>query len=103
MLTPHLQRNGILQATLNTEQQAAAQAIRDKIAAGIYTHEIPVCPTCGGGFVPRPIRPKKNWRDGKRLGLEHHPASDKRVHSPYSKEDLEAHVARIKDVPVDER
>ena len=62
-----------------------------------------VCPTCGGGFAPRPIRPKKNWRDGKRLGLEHHPASDKRYYSPYPKEDLEAHVARIMDVPVDER
>ena len=21
-----------------------------------------VCPNCGGGFVPRPIRPSKNWK-----------------------------------------
>jgi hypothetical protein len=21
-----------------------------------------VCPNCGGGFVPRPIRPAKNWK-----------------------------------------
>jgi hypothetical protein len=23
-----------------------------------------VCPNCGGGFVPRPIRPKRAWKDG---------------------------------------
>ena len=23
-----------------------------------------VCPNCGGGFVPRPIRPAHSWRDG---------------------------------------
>src|SRR6266852_3607636 len=23
-----------------------------------------VCPNCGGGFVPRPIRPAKEWRPG---------------------------------------
>src|SRR5881275_3001709 len=23
-----------------------------------------VCPNCGGGFVPRPIRPSKEWRPG---------------------------------------
>ena len=62
-----------------------------------------VCPTCGGGFHPRPIRPANNWRDGKSLGLEHHPAGEKRYHSPYSKEDLEAHVARIKDIPPNQR
>ncbi len=24
-----------------------------------------VCPNCGGGFVPRPIRPAKEWRPGR--------------------------------------
>ncbi len=23
-----------------------------------------VCPNCGGGFVPRPIRPAREWRPG---------------------------------------
>lgn len=55
-----------------------------------------VCPTCGGGFAPRPIRPKRNWRDGKRLGLGHHPASERRINSPYSEDDIAAHVDRIK-------
>jgi hypothetical protein len=27
-----------------------------------------VCPNCGGGFVPRPIRPSQNWKDGNFLG-----------------------------------
>src|SRR5690349_23046654 len=27
-----------------------------------------VCPNCGGGFAPRPIRPKTNWINGNFLG-----------------------------------
>ena len=27
-----------------------------------------VCPNCGGGFTPRPIRPTRNWRNGNYLG-----------------------------------
>ena len=45
-----------------------------------------VCPNCGGGFQPRPIRPSRAWRSG--TGLAHQPASTKRVHKPV---DLEAH------------
>src|SRR5437868_12743177 len=26
-----------------------------------------VCPNCGGGFSPRPIRPLRNWRNGNYL------------------------------------
>ena len=43
-----------------------------------------VCPKCGGNFVPRPIRPKKAWRPDRKLGLGHHPASEKRVHTPFT-------------------
>jgi hypothetical protein len=32
-----------------------------------------VCPNCGGGFCPRPIRPKDNWKNGDYLGK--YPAS----------------------------
>jgi len=31
-----------------------------------------VCPNCGGGFVPRPVRPAHNWKDNNYLG--HDPA-----------------------------
>ena len=27
-----------------------------------------VCPNCGGGFCPRPVRPAKNWRGDNFLG-----------------------------------
>jgi hypothetical protein len=39
-----------------------------------------VCPNCGGGFVPRPIRPAKNWRNDNYLGKD--PASSKVRHRP---------------------
>lgn len=57
-----------------------------------------VCPTCGGGFAPRPIRPKANWREGKSLGLGHHPAGTRRVHTPYTADDIAAHVDRIRHI-----
>ena len=55
-----------------------------------------VCPSCGGGFEKRPIRPMASYRDGKSLGLQFHPASKTRVHSPYSADDINEHVERIK-------
>jgi hypothetical protein len=60
-----------------------------------------VCPNCGGGFVPRPIRPTREWRPG--LCVAKRPPSDKRVHLNYSLEDIAAHSARIKDIPPEER
>lgn len=60
-----------------------------------------VCPNCGGGFVPRPVRPARNWRGGN--DLAHHPASTERKVLPV---DLESHarlVASLKDVPPEKR
>ena len=60
-----------------------------------------VCPNCGGGFVPRPIRPANNWKGDNYLGKD--PASMKIKHRPV---DWTAHArfARaIKDVPPHER
>lgn len=39
-----------------------------------------VCPNCGGGFEPRPIRPRQNLRGGN--DLRHHPASTTIRHTP---------------------
>ena len=39
-----------------------------------------VCPNCGGGFVPRPIRPARNWKGDNYLGKD--PASTKIRHRP---------------------
>ncbi|KQI73826.1 urease [Loktanella sp. 5RATIMAR09] len=62
-----------------------------------------VCPTCGGGFVPRPIRPKGAHRAGLTLGLGHQPASTKCVRSRWSAEEVAAQVARLKDIPPADR
>jgi hypothetical protein len=62
-----------------------------------------VCPTCGGGLVPRPIRPMRSWREEKKLGLANHPASTVRVHTKFTMTDILAHVERIKDIPPEER
>jgi uncharacterized protein len=47
-----------------------------------------VCPNCGGGFVPRPIRPARNWKGGNFLGND--PASTAIKHRPV---DVTAHAA----------
>jgi len=39
-----------------------------------------VCPNCGGGFVPRPVRPARNWRNGNYLGA--FPARTNPKHKP---------------------
>jgi hypothetical protein len=45
-----------------------------------------VCPNCGGGFVPRPIRPSTNWHGDNYLGK--YPAATVPKHRPV---DVEAH------------
>ena len=62
-----------------------------------------VCPTCGGNFVPRPIRPQKSWRPEEKLGLLNHPASQVRVNTSYSRDDILLHVQRIKDFAPQDR
>ena len=39
-----------------------------------------VCPNCGGGFMPRPVRPAKNLKGDNYLGK--YPASTKVKHRP---------------------
>jgi len=60
-----------------------------------------VCPNCGGGFVPRPIRPAIEWRQG--LSLAKRPASTTRVHLSYDLENIAAHTMRIKDILPEDR
>jgi uncharacterized protein len=60
-----------------------------------------VCPNCGGGFVPRPIRPSNNWKNDNYLGKD--PASKTVKHRPV---DLAAHaqfVAGIRSIPPEKR
>jgi uncharacterized protein len=54
-----------------------------------------VCPNCAGGFVPRPIRPSKNWKGDNFLGK--HPASTKVKHRPVDATSHARLVAAIKE------
>ncbi|WP_223669758.1 DUF1272 domain-containing protein [Kangiella shandongensis] len=60
-----------------------------------------VCPNCGGGFVPRPIRPEINWKDGNSLAF--HPASEKIVHKPVDPETHRAFAKAIKKIAPERR
>jgi hypothetical protein len=60
-----------------------------------------VCPNCGGGFVPRPIRPKVARRAG--LSISHQTASVERVHTKYSIEELKVFSAKAKLIKPEDR
>jgi len=60
-----------------------------------------VCPNCGGGFMPRPVRPATDRKGGNYLGK--YPASATVKHRPV---DLEAHaqlVAKLRPIPPETR
>ena len=51
-----------------------------------------ICPNCGGGFAPRPVRPSRNWKNNNCLGaipactvVKHKPV-DPAVHAKFSTE-----------------
>lgn len=60
-----------------------------------------VCPNCGGGFVPRPIRPATERRKG--VSLAHHPPSTERAHLKHDRDDVARFVARHKSVAPEDR
>ena len=60
-----------------------------------------VCPNCGGGFVPRPIRPKTEYRP--QVSLLHDPASTKRVQTKYTHEDIIEFSSKIKHLAPEDR
>jgi hypothetical protein len=60
-----------------------------------------VCPNCGGGFAPRPIRPATNWKGDNYLGK--YPAGTTVRHRPV---DAAAHAkfaARMRSIPPRQR
>lgn len=60
-----------------------------------------VCPNCGGGFMPRPIRPATEWRPG--LSVAKRPPSTRRVHLSYSLDDIADLSRRVKAIPPQDR
>ena len=60
-----------------------------------------VCPNCGGGFEPRPVRPANNWKGDNFLGK--YPAS---IRSRYRPVDQTAHRAlaeKLRGIAPDKR
>jgi hypothetical protein len=60
-----------------------------------------VCPNCGGGFAPRPIRPAHDWKDGNSLAKN--PASARARHRPVDPAAHAAFCAAIGDIPPEKR
>ncbi|HEX2651549.1 MAG TPA: DUF1272 domain-containing protein [Burkholderiales bacterium] len=60
-----------------------------------------VCPNCGGGFMPRPVRPKKDWKGGNYLGKD--PASTSVKHRPVNRAEHDQLIARLKGVAPEKR
>lgn len=60
-----------------------------------------VCPNCGGGFTPRPIRPATEWRPG--LSVAKRPPSANRRFLNYALADIRDLSARLRDIPPEKR
>jgi hypothetical protein len=60
-----------------------------------------VCPNCGGGFAPRPIRPANNLKDDNYLGKD--PASAKVRHRPVDPAAHTRFAAAIRSIPAEKR
>jgi len=67
----------------------------------VEKHLANVCPNCGGGFTPRPVRPVMERRPG--LSLAKRPASTKRVHLSYAKDEIAAFSKQVRDIPPERR
>jgi len=60
-----------------------------------------VCPNCGGGFRRRPIRPATTRRPG--IGLDFQPASNERIQSKYTIEEIAEFAGSTKSIPPSQR
>ena len=60
-----------------------------------------VCPNCGGGFSPRPIRPSRSWKGDNHVGAK--PPSTAVKHRPVDVEAHAAFAAHIKGIAPHER
>lgn len=62
-----------------------------------------VCPTCGGGLTPRPIRPRAAYREQLTLGLENNPPIAIRTHSRWTRDQVDQLTAQLRNVPPADR
>jgi hypothetical protein len=55
-----------------------------------------VCPNCGGGFAPRPVRPARNWKGDNYLGQ--YPPSQTSKHRPVERAAHETFSATLRRI-----
>jgi hypothetical protein len=55
-----------------------------------------VCPNCGGGFAPRPVRPATEWRPG--VSRTKQPPSAQRVRPKWDRGEVAGFVARLRHI-----
>jgi hypothetical protein len=60
-----------------------------------------VCPNCGGGFTPRPIRPVRNWKGNNCLSAD--PASTAIKHRPVDSATHAQYALEIRLIPPEAR
>ena len=60
-----------------------------------------VCPNCGGGFVPRPVRPANNWKGDNFLGKD--PAGTRVRHTPVDLQSHEQLAAKLRSISPEQR
>lgn len=60
-----------------------------------------VCPNCGGGFCPRPIRPSSNLKNNNYLGND--PSSNKVVFNPVDVEQHKDFSRKIRKIQPEKR
>jgi len=74
---------------------------RTRCANCVETRLFDLCPNCGGGFEPRPIRPRLDHRSGYRL--KNYPASNRRITQEISSEQRGAIASPLKQLPLNKR
>ena len=60
-----------------------------------------VCPNCGGGFTPRPVRPARDRRGGN--DLSRYPAATERRHRPVDPAAHARFAEALRHIPAAER
>jgi len=60
-----------------------------------------VCPNCGGAFAPSPIRPVSERRPDVSLGKQ--PASTRRVHLKWSRDEIAEFARHVRDIRPEDR
>jgi uncharacterized protein len=60
-----------------------------------------VCPNCGGGFAPRPVRPRQNWKGDNCLAS--YPPTPTARHRPVDPAAHDAFSATLRGIPPERR